>query len=132
LDPEERRYLDEHGRRHRKTEDDDGVRSSLRSWLPGIGGDDDELLPEALGVLARELPREVVELSHALDRHQERLIGGEPRVDQHRDLLAQVVLQLRHVDGMDRLPTTEVVAPPGDLLLDRYRVTRTRHRSGPL
>src|ERR671916_262517 len=56
LDPEERRHLDEHGRRHRKTEGDDGVRSGPRSWLPGFGGDNDELLPEAIRVLARELP----------------------------------------------------------------------------
>ena len=56
LDPEERRHLDEHGRRHRKTEGDDGIRSGPRSWLPGIRGDDDELLPEAVRVLARELP----------------------------------------------------------------------------
>ena len=83
-------------------------------------------------MLARELPREGVEVAHALDRHQERFIGGEPRVGQHRDLLAQVVLQLRYVDRMDRLPTTEVAPPSGDLLLDRYRVTRSRHRSGPL
>src|ERR671920_136293 len=33
---------------------------------------------------------------------------------------------------MDRLPTTEVAPPSGDLLLERYRVTRSRHRSGPL
>src|SRR3712207_7838186 len=36
LDPEERRHLDDYGRRHRKTEDDDGIRSGPRSWLPGI------------------------------------------------------------------------------------------------
>ena len=29
---------------------------AARSRLPGIGGDDDELLPEAVRVLARELP----------------------------------------------------------------------------
>ena len=55
-DPEERRHLDGHGRRQRKAEGDDGIRSGPRAWLPGIRGDDDELLPEALRVLARELP----------------------------------------------------------------------------
>src|SRR5215203_5490687 len=56
LDPEERRHLDEHGRRHRKTEGDDGIRSGPRSQFPGIGRDNDELLPEAVRVLPRELP----------------------------------------------------------------------------
>jgi len=131
LDPEERRHLDGERRCHRKTEGDDGIRLRRVPRLPGVGGGHHELLPEAVRVLARELPREGVEVAHALDRYQERLIGGEPRVGQHRDVLAQVVLQLRYVDGMDRLPTTEVAPPSGDLLLDRYRVTRSRHRSGP-
>ena len=56
LDPEERRHLDDHGRRHRKTEGDDGIRSGPRSRVPGIRRDNDELLPEAVRVLARELP----------------------------------------------------------------------------
>src|SRR5215210_2485844 len=121
LDPEERRRLDGQGRHHRKTEDDDGIRSGPHPWLSGIGGDDDELLPEAVRVLARELPREGVEVAHALHRHQERLVGGEPRVGQDSHLLAQVVLQLRHVGGVDRLPAAEVAPPPVDLLLERYR-----------
>src|SRR5918993_5199719 len=48
LDPEERRHLDDHGRRHRKTEGDDGVRSGPRSWLAGVRGRYYELLPEAV------------------------------------------------------------------------------------
>jgi hypothetical protein len=55
-DPEERRHLDENGRRHRKTEGDDGVRQGPRSWFPGIRGVHDELLPEAVRVLPREFP----------------------------------------------------------------------------
>ena len=105
---------------------------AARSRLPGIRRDDDELLPEAVRVLARELPREGVEVAHALHRHQERLVGGEPRVDQDRDLLAQMVFQLRHVDGVDRLPAAEVAPPLVDLLLERCRLIRSRHRSGSL
>ena len=56
LDPEERRHLEDQGRGHREREGDDGVRSRRGLRLPGIGGNDDELLPEALRVLARELP----------------------------------------------------------------------------
>ena len=82
-------------------------------------------------MLARELPREGVEVAHALHRDQERLVGGEPRVGQHRHLLAQVVLQLRHVDGVDRLPAAEVAPPLVDLLLERYRVIWSRHRQAP-
>jgi hypothetical protein len=132
LDPEERRHLDDHGRRHRKTEGDDGIRSGPRLWLLGIGGDYDELLPEAGRVLARELPREGVEFAHALHRHQERFVGGEPRVHQDRYLLAQVVFQLRYIGGVDRLPAAEVVSPSVDLLLERYGVTWIRNRSGSL
>ena len=73
-------------------------------------------------MLARELAREGVEVAHALHRHQERLVRREPRVGQRRDLLAQVVLQLRHVDGVDRLPAAEVAPPLVDLLLERDRV----------
>ena len=82
-------------------------------------------------MLARELAREGVELAHALHRHQERLVGGEPRGGQHRHLLAQMVLQLRDVDGVDRLPAAEVAPPLVDLLLERHRVIRSRHRQAP-
>ncbi len=110
-----------------RQQDDDRIRSALRR-LPGIFGDDDELLPQAVRVLARELPREGVEVAHALHRHQERFVGGEPRVDEARDLLAQVVFELRHVDGVDRLPAAEVAPPLVDLLLERYVLTWSRHR----
>ena len=50
-----------------------------------------------------------------LHRHQERFIGGEPRVDQDRYLLAQMVFQLRYIGGVDRLPATEVAPPSVDL-----------------
>ena len=82
-------------------------------------------------MLARELPREGVEIAHALHRHQEGFIGREPRIDETRDLLAQVVLQLRDVDGVDGLPAAEVAPPLVDLLLERYRVTWSRDRQAP-
>ena len=76
------------------------------------------MLPEAVRMLTRELVREGVEVAHAFNRHRKRLLGGEPRVGQHLDLLAQVVLQLRYVDGVDRLPATEVAPPLVDLLIE--------------
>ena len=127
LQPEERRHLDGHRRSHRKTEGDDGVRSARRSQLSGIRRHEHELLPEAVRVLARELPREGVEVAHALHRHQERFIGREPRIDETRDLLAQMVFQLRDIDRVDRLPAAEVAPPLVDLLLERYRVTWSLH-----
>jgi hypothetical protein len=69
-------------------------------------------------VLARELPREGVEVAHALHRHQEGFIGREPRIDETRDLLAQMVFQLRYVDRVDCLSATEVAPPLVDLLLE--------------
>ncbi len=83
-------------------------------------------------MLARELPRERVEVAHALHRDQERLVCGEPGVCQERHLLAQVVLQLRHVDGVDRLAVAEVAPPLADLLLERGFMVRSRDRSGSL
>ncbi len=131
LQSEERRHLDRHGRRRRETERDDGIRSCRRLRLPGVGGGHHELLPEAIGVLARELPREGVEVTHALHRYEKCLIGGEASVDQHRDLLAQMVLQLRDVDGLDGLPAEEVAPPLVDLFLERYLVTWSRDRQAP-
>jgi len=83
---------------------DDGVRPGPRPRLAGVSGNHDELLPETVRVLARELARECVEAAQALHGHQERFIGGEPRVREGRDLLPQVVFQLRDVDRVDCLP----------------------------
>jgi hypothetical protein len=73
-------------------------------------------------VLPREFPREGVEFAQALHRHQERFIGREPRIDEPRDLRAQMIFELRDIDLVDRLPTTEVAPPLFDLLLERYHV----------
>src|ERR671914_2054677 len=43
-----------------------------------------------------------------------------------------MVFQLRYIGGVDRLPAAEVAPPSVDLLLERYRVTWSRHRSGSL
>src|SRR6266480_3530235 len=125
--PEERRHFDEHRRRHRETEGDDGVRSRYHLRRPGVGWGHHKLLPEAVRVLARELPREGVEVAHALHRHQERFIGREPRIDETRDLRAEMIFELRDIDPVDRLPTTEVAPPLVDLFLERYRVTWSLH-----
>ena len=76
------------------------------------------MLPEAVRVLACELPREGVERAHALHRHQERFIGRKPCIDQNGDLLAQVVFQFRDVDGGDRLSSKKIAPPLADLLIE--------------
>ena len=82
-------------------------------------------------MLARELAREGVEVAHPLDRDEERLVGREARLGESRDLLAQMVLELRHVDGVDGLPAAEVAPPLVDLLLERRRLSRSGHRQAP-
>ena len=82
-------------------------------------------------MLARELPRDLVESAHALHRDEERLVGRETRVGQHRHLLAQVILELRHVDRVNRLPAAEEAPPLVDLGLERHRLVRGRHRQAP-
>ena len=82
-------------------------------------------------MLASEFARKGVDAAHALDRNQEGLVRREPCVGQRRNLLAQMVLQFRHVDGMDRLATVQIAAPQINLLLEcRRRIAR--HVSGPL
>jgi hypothetical protein len=73
-----------------------------------------------------------VEVAHALHRYQERFIGGEPRVDQDRYLLAQVVSSSATSTEWIACRRPEVAPPSGDLLLERYRVDPDRHRSGSL
>ncbi len=117
IDPEERRHLDGYGRGHRKADRNEGIGPAPRAALRGIRRND-ELLPEALRVLACELSRERVELTHALDRHKERFVSGEARIHQSRDLLAQMIFQLCHIDRVDRLTAPEVAPPQIDLLLE--------------
>ena len=116
LDPEERRHLDDQGRRHRKTEDDDGIRWA-RARGPGIGGDNDELLPEAVEVLARELPERASRSPMRFTATRNASSVSSP-ASTRPYLLAQMVFQLRYVDGVDRLPAAEVAPPTVDLLLE--------------
>ena len=81
-----------------------------------------------LRVLARELSGQRVEVTHALHRHQERFVSGEPSVDQARYLLAQMVFQLGDIDGVNRLSAPQIAAPLAYLLLQRCRFTLSRHR----
>ena len=82
-------------------------------------------------MLAREFARESVEVSHPLHRDEKRLVGGEPGVGQDRHLLAQVILEFRDVDGMDRLTATQEASPLVDLLLEDGSGVRGRDAQAP-
>ena len=58
--------------------------------------------------------------------------AASPASARTADLLAQMVLQLLHVDGVDRLPAAEVAPPLVDLLLERYPVVRMQTSSDSL
>src|SRR2546426_11950812 len=90
LQPEQRGHLDGHCRSHRKTECDDDVCLARHSQLSGIRRHEQELFPETVRVRARELPREGVVAAHTLHRYQERFVGRKPRIDETRNLLAQM------------------------------------------
>ena len=60
--------------------------------------------------------------AHALHRYQERFVGRKPRIDETRNLLAQIFLEIREIDRAGRLAAAEVAPPLFDLLLERYRM----------
>ena len=88
LQTEQRRHLDGQRRRHGKAQDDEhlGV-SGVRRFF-GSAGADDQLLPEPLGMCARELARQRIEAAHALDRDQERFFACQAGLGQPRQLVA--------------------------------------------
>src|SRR5207249_9759490 len=87
----------------------------------------DELLPQPLGMLARELAREGVQAAQALDGDQERLVLRQPRLDEGTDLVAQVRFELRNVRPGDGAAPAQIGAPLADLLLERRVVGGGAH-----
>jgi hypothetical protein len=80
----------------------------------------DELLPQSATVLAGELPCQGVEVTHSLQRNEERLIGGETDHLQLGDLVAKMTFQL-----MGAVPAIGTAT----LLQDRlWRVKRQTRR----
>ena len=113
------------GRGQREGDECFAARERPRRLARSVFGDD-ELFPQALGVLARELARQRVEASHPLDGHEERFVAGEAGGRECRDLIAQVAFELLDVLAVDGLPAAQVRAPLGDLILER-RAGRCRH-----
>src|SRR5215207_9161627 len=88
-------------------------RAGGRVRLPG----QHELLPQPLGMLASELPRQLIEAAHAFDGDEERLVGSQASLGQIGDPAAEMVFQLLGI-GVEKLPAAVHVGPPlGDLAL---------------
>jgi hypothetical protein len=66
-------------------------------------------------VLAGELPRQLVEAPHALDRDEECLVVVEANLGQLGDPAAQVVLELFGVGAVQLTAPVQLSAPFGDL-----------------
>src|SRR5690606_8512808 len=74
-----------------------------------------ELLPQPFGVLAGEFARQRIDRSHSPDGHEERLVAREPLLAERRDLLAEVILELRRVRTADRPAPAQMRPPRVDL-----------------
>ena len=80
----------------------------------------DELLPQATAVLPGKLAGEIVQVPHALDGDQERLVVGEPGGVQLGDLVAQMTLELVDVVPVESIPVVQVCPPFSDLGFDPW------------
>jgi hypothetical protein len=76
------------------------------------------LLPQPVGVLARELVRELIDATEALDGHQKGLVRLQARFPQRVDLVSQMALQFLDVGSMNRLTTIQIGAPLLDLVFE--------------
>tara|TARA_A100001037_G_scaffold78705_1_gene70629 strand:+ start:460 stop:660 length:201 start_codon:yes stop_codon:yes gene_type:complete len=61
-----------------------------------------------------KLPGQVIETPYPLNSHQEGLVFRQSGLVQGCHLLAQMIFQFRHVYGLYRLPSTQIVPPPVD------------------
>ncbi len=120
--------LDRDARPDRECEHDRELAPPRRAGVVGVLRNEDELLPQPVGVLAGELAGDGVEVAEALDRDEEGLLVIEAGRVPVGDLLAQVVLELVDVGRGDRLATLHVSAPPVDLGL---QLSVVRHHAHP-
>ncbi len=124
---EQLRQLDRHRGGDGKAQDDECLGAcSVRRVVRCVGGDD-QLLPQPLGVLAREFSGERVEAAHALDRDEEGFVRRKTGVREGGQLVAEVAFELGHVGTVDGLPATQVHPPLRDLLFEGRAVQRRRH-----
>ena len=116
---EQGRHLDGQRCGDSKPQDDErlGVRGAGR--LACRVGRNDQLLPQPLGVRAGKLARQRIEAAHPLDRDQECFIPCQAGLDERRQLVAQVSLELLHVGAVKSRPAAYVRPPLRDLLLER-------------
>ena len=99
--------------------------------LVGIGGDYDQLLPEAVRVLARDSRERASRLPMRFTATRNASSVASPASTRTAYLLAQVVSN--SATSTEWIACRRRVAPPSvDLLLERYRVPFIRHRSDSL
>jgi hypothetical protein len=73
------------------------------------------LFPESAAVLARELPRQGVDVAHPFHGDKERLVGREADRLQLGDLVAKMIFQLVDVVAVDARGICDVRPPLCDL-----------------
>ena len=114
---------DLHGERRgdREAEDDGDLRAGRPRPVSLTVRLDDELFPEPLRVLAGEFARHRVQAAHALDGDQERFFPRQAGLDQRRDLVAKMALELVDVRRPDRRPAEQPGAPLRDLGFEDVR-----------
>ena len=124
---EQRGQLDGDARCHSEAQDHEPLDAPRRVRIAWVIGCDDQLLPQPLGVLARELARHRVEAAHPLDRHKERFVVGQPGLNERRHLIAQVRFQFLDVGAVDGLAAAQERPPLRDLRLERLPALEGRH-----
>jgi hypothetical protein len=126
-DAEEHGCLDGEGRGHGQGKHDERFGTGDRRRRGIAVGRDDELLPQPIRVLPRELAREGIQAAHAFDRDQERLVLRQARPGEGTHLVAQMRLQLLDVGPGDGAPPAQVGAPLADLRFERRLVGGGAH-----
>jgi hypothetical protein len=124
---EEHGNLDRERRGHGQGKHDERFATGDRLRRGVAVGGEDELLPQPIRVLARELAGEGVQAAHALDRDQERLVLREPRLDEGTHLVAQMRFQFLDIRPRDGAAPSQVGAPLADLFFERRVVGGGAH-----
>ena len=117
VEPEEHGQFDGHGRSHRKTESDDGVRSPRARNSPESEGSNTSCFHRRSDCSRANSPERASRLPMRFTAT--RNASSVACTQEARDLLAQTLLELRDIEGVDHLPPTEIAPPLVDLFLER-------------
>jgi len=112
----DRRDGREHQHRDERTAAARGVAATVTD--PVAGADQDQLLPQPVAMLARELGGHQIHRAEPLHRDEEGLLLAEPGQLELGHLFAQMPLELVDIRRIDRAIAGHRGAPLGDLLLE--------------